>query len=431
MTNHRLRNKFSIDRPLSFVAVMAVLLAMSFTVASAQSSLVDLQLSVGQLAQPFSPSSVSYFAVVPETEQSLALVPVAADDEAVIAVSINGEKSFLVKSGESTPALGLEIGTNVIVVDVTSGQTTHSYRITVPKRAVRFQQGVGGYRGVADTQILQAVKYVDYNLGAQHKYEVGYSGPWARDQKYVLIRFDDLDIPEEAIITEASVNLYFYGDRVSSGYEIVAPNKEVYMHRIRIPWTEGTGGNESTNDGSPANPGEVTWNTFMGEAAAFHFEVLDSAIVGVEPNWYSFELTDLANSWLTGALPNYGVLFKTYEFPSNGDDRMNGTKQFRSSEYSVVEERPYLSVTYSMPLAGVTLDAEALILNAGESRTLTAFPRPLNAVYDTIEWSSSNESVVKVSGGVATAVGKGDAVIKVAISNGSENVTAEAKVTVE
>ena len=425
---------------VALIAGIAMLfaLAIPFVVvgtSQANVALTDLQLSVGELVQPFSSDTLSYFASVPETESGISVVPFTNDPSAIITVQINGEQPTVVNNATASPTLPLEIGNNVIIVSVASAhasQQSRAYRLTIPKRTVRFQEGAGAYSGTFDTQIAQAVKYVDHNMGAQHKFEVGYSGPWARDQKYAMIRFDNLPIPDDATITEATLNVWYFGDRLSSGYENKFPDKEVYMHRIRIPWIEGNGGTETSHDGLPGQPGETTWNNFMKESAPFHFDIIDSIVVGTEPNWFSFELTDLANDWLKGKLPNYGVLLKTYEYPSNGDERMIGTKQFRSSEYVNVTERPYLSVIFTVPLQGLTLDVSALVLTAGQDPfAITAFPRPLNAEYTGIEWSSSNDAVAKVSQGLITPVSKGLAVVRATVSDGTISYSAEIEVTVK
>lgn len=418
------------------IAVLAFVVGMvaphSMRAMSNQIALADLQLSVGALAQPFTPNHLSYFASVSEAEPTISVRPIATDATALVSVSINGEDAAVVKSGNESPPLRLEIGNNVIVVDVASadGVEGQSYRISIPRRAVRFQEGAGGYTGMADSQIVQAVKYVDHNLGAQHKFEVGYSGPWARDQKYALIRFDRLPLPEDATVIEATLNLWHYGDRASS--EILYPEKEVYMHRVLVPWSEGSGGSAVSHDGSPGESGEVTWNTFMDTFAPYDFQVTDYAMVGAEPSWYAFELTELIAGWINNELPNHGVLLKTYEYPSNDDDRMVGTKQFRSREHEVVGERPYLSVIYSVSLTGVTVDRQELHLAAGQDPvTVTAFARPLNAEHDGVTWASSNEAVVTVNQGVITPVAKGVAVVQATISDGTTTFSAAVNVTVE
>ena len=77
---------------------------------------------------------------------------------------------------------------------------------------------------------------------------------------------------------------------------------------------------------------------------------------------------------------------------------------------------------------GVTLSPTSLTLTTGKTGTLTATVSPSNATDKTVTWTSSNESVAKVSAGTVTAVAEGTATITAKTSNGK---TATATVTVE
>ena len=77
---------------------------------------------------------------------------------------------------------------------------------------------------------------------------------------------------------------------------------------------------------------------------------------------------------------------------------------------------------------GITVSPTSLTLTAGGTDTLTATVTPSNATDKTVTWTSSNESVAKVSGGTVTAVAEGTATITAKTSNGK---TATATVTVE
>ncbi len=77
---------------------------------------------------------------------------------------------------------------------------------------------------------------------------------------------------------------------------------------------------------------------------------------------------------------------------------------------------------------GVTISPTSLTLTTGKTGTLTATVSPSNATDKTVTWTSSNESVAKVSGGTVTAVAEGTATITAKTSNGK---TATATVTVE
>ena len=86
------------------------------------------------------------------------------------------------------------------------------------------------------------------------------------------------------------------------------------------------------------------------------------------------------------------------------------------------------AVTVTVPVTGVSLNKTTLALNVGGSETLTATIAPTNATNTAVTWSSSNTSVVTVSGGKITAVGAGTATITVTTSDGS--YTAKCTVTV-
>ncbi len=77
----------------------------------------------------------------------------------------------------------------------------------------------------------------------------------------------------------------------------------------------------------------------------------------------------------------------------------------------------------------IALDQSTLNLTTGNMATLTATITPENAEDKTLLWTSDNEDVATVSGGVVSAVGPGTANITVTAVAGS-NVTATAAVTV-
>ena len=89
---------------------------------------------------------------------------------------------------------------------------------------------------------------------------------------------------------------------------------------------------------------------------------------------------------------------------------------------SVVKNPDIVDVT------GVTVSPSTLTVTAGQTGTLTATVTPSNATDKSVTWTSSNESVAKVSGGTVTAVAEGTATITAKTSNGK---TATATVIVE
>lgn len=78
----------------------------------------------------------------------------------------------------------------------------------------------------------------------------------------------------------------------------------------------------------------------------------------------------------------------------------------------------------------VTLDKTSMTLVGQEMRTLSATVLPANATYKNVVWSSSDESVARVSAqGSVMAVGKGSATITVRSSDGKKSATCAVEVS--
>lgn len=69
-------------------------------------------------------------------------------------------------------------------------------------------------------------------------------------------------------------------------------------------------------------------------------------------------------------------------------------------------------------VTGVTVEPAELTLAVGETRALNAVVQPEDATDKSLTWSTSNDSVVTVSGGTVTAVGPGTANVVVATNDG-------------
>ncbi|MCR4641526.1 MAG: Ig-like domain-containing protein [Lachnospiraceae bacterium] len=82
-----------------------------------------------------------------------------------------------------------------------------------------------------------------------------------------------------------------------------------------------------------------------------------------------------------------------------------------------------------VPVSSISLSKTLLTLNIGESETLSATVNPSTASVKDVIWSSSNETVAMVSGGIVKAVGAGSAIIK-AQAMDSSGVSATCSVTV-
>ena len=75
-------------------------------------------------------------------------------------------------------------------------------------------------------------------------------------------------------------------------------------------------------------------------------------------------------------------------------------------------------------VTGVTLDKPGLELEIGDSDTLTATVAPDDATNKAVSWSSANDAIATVEGGVVTAVAVGETTVTVTTADGAFKATA-------
>lgn len=81
----------------------------------------------------------------------------------------------------------------------------------------------------------------------------------------------------------------------------------------------------------------------------------------------------------------------------------------------------YITVTVrnTVPVESVTLNRTSLSLEEGQCAALSATVCPNNASNKSLNWTSSNNNVARVTSGVITAVSKGSAKITATAADGS------------
>ena len=99
-------------------------------------------------------------------------------------------------------------------------------------------------------------------------------------------------------------------------------------------------------------------------------------------------------------------------------------KNLLTVETIIINDDAVINVT------GITLDYSSISLTVGESMMLAASVAPTDATNNTVLWSSSNDGVASVDGGLVTAVTSGSAVIT-ATSAENESIKATCFVEVE
>ncbi|GMX61890.1 hypothetical protein Elgi_16940 [Paenibacillus elgii] len=136
-----------------------------------------------------------------------------------------------------------------------------------------------------------------------------------------LIQFDLSSIPQNAIVTKATM----YLKQFQSWYP---PNRSytTMVHRITEPWDEYT----------------VTWNRQPNHDGNYiHQNVSHSSDM-----WQNWDITEYAKNWVTGAYPNYGVKILGREGVSS-----NGTPHllFWSSDHTDATAVPKLVISFDGP----------------------------------------------------------------------------------
>ena len=103
-------------------------------------------------------------------------------------------------------------------------------------------------------------------------------------------------------------------------------------------WIEGDGAVDINGENVPG----VDWIWLAALPPKFSGEVIDERVIEAAPDvWYGFDLTSVVRDWIRGVSPNYGVIIL-----EDDPSRIDGTKQFRTSEYSDPSRRPKLTIRY-------------------------------------------------------------------------------------
>jgi len=238
---------------------------------------------------------------------------------------------------------------------ITGGNRTWTVTVRVHLKPVgattiTLQNGLDGYAGAEDT-------YLDFeDQDAKHPQDWNlYLRP--SNVSMPLIRFDLSGLDPGAILHEARLELYVWDvgndDRwlVTRAYQVLRP-----WDMWEANWRQASEG--------------ATWQVpgaQGGEDAAR--DISCETILLKTNNWYSFDVTDLVDGWLSDPETNYGLVLRA---PKDVRDY-----RFRSSDTSSVTDRPKLVLTYTtvQPTATPTASPTATrTATATPTRTATATP---------------------------------------------------------
>ena len=141
-----------------------------------------------------------------------------------------------------------------------------------------------------------------------------------------LIKFDISEIPSDATVIEAKLNLYAW-------YWSQAFPLDIKAYRVMKHWA----GDEAT--WHRATAGEF-WHTAGCNNTTFDYDPTSFAIATIQPirEFYDWDVTQMAQQWVSDPASNEGVLLVA--------EGLSTEYQFRTSEVTSGSLRPYLVVTY-------------------------------------------------------------------------------------
>lgn len=185
---------------------------------------------------------------------------------------------------------------------------------------ITLQQGVSGYAGNADTSLVQS----DANNSAYYSDSALRLG--AQQSNSALIRFDLSLIPQDALVTGATLQVYATSasgaNFTVSAYTVL---RNVTMDQVT--WNQAASGNAWSTPGC-----NNTTSDRLGVAESS----VDTAGTGL---WYAVDLTSLVGDWLSGETANNGVLLAQ-------TDSVVGMVNLASAENATIAWRPQLVVRY-------------------------------------------------------------------------------------
>ena len=227
---------------------------------------------------------------------------------------------------------------------------------------VTLQQELNGYKGVKDTRLFSWKPTSTYGhiseLSIQHDKQLPSSTG--------LFQFDLSKLPAGAQIHMAAL-----GVRFTSG-----PNNVNRMltrtFAMNRPWRDMEANWERAAAGT-------AWRKPGAEGVPQDHAALSTDLRYVfapEANrFWGWDVTPLAASWLATPATNYGVMLRSAPLSSD-IGATNDWYNFAASEWGPVDERPRLTVIYSLPNGPVTPPTPTPTPTPGPSPTPTLSPTP-------------------------------------------------------
>lgn len=262
-----------------------------------------------------------------------------------------------------------------------------------------FQEGLDGYTDMQFTAVGTngTPSSGDQNFGQVQILNFANKYNGANDYN-LLIQFGLSTIPADAVVTNANLELL----NLNFPAPVNSAPATVDIYKVTQSWDEN----------------QITWNNSVLNAVYYDPTPYDTQEMNGYTTgtavWSSFDLTGLAQQWVNGSMPNYGIMLQV--------DPMAGSwkRSIASDNHSTQSYHPKLTVTYTIPPTGVDVTPSDMSLIAGGSTgQLTASVQPAEATDQNVTWTSSDSAVATVdAGGIVTPVGPGTATITATTEDG-------------
>jgi len=219
----------------------------------------------------------------------------------------------------------------------------------------------------ADTWVDETAPTLNYGSGSYLR--IGHTA--GGDYYQTLVRFDLAELPEHAIVTAATLELYSEINQVRTAGPAAPHALDIWADALVGDWEENTVNWDSKP--SSYNQGDPPSVYSLG--------------------WMSWDVTEIVQGWTTGALNNYGILLRLTPVEKAAFD-------FQTRATGV---GPKLTIHYTIdpcpaPLTGVRITGP-LTTTTGVSTAFSTVISPTDATDPTLTWAP-----VPVSGqGTATA----------------------------
>ncbi len=213
------------------------------------------------------------------------------------------------------------------------GKTAGGGGVTVQRRDVTLYQTPPGYLSLRPdaTEGLDTYVYEwksTWNYGASD--EIWVSNYFTDSEAISLLKFNLGRLPRGARVQQATLRLYQHSPSVNGG--------EVGVHRIKRAWDEGekSGGAGAGATWIVANSA-ANWTDPGGDfdTASVATQTVPTGSVG----YYEWDISALVQGWASGQFDNQGLAL----VPAAPATEV----YFRSSDYTVPEQRPVLEVSYT------------------------------------------------------------------------------------